>query len=144
MPDPADTTRRPDGRAAKANRSKPAAGYDLFDPPPGLAEAEAARDEALDRVEANAPDGWIEAALAWLRVHLEANPEYVPDVSNRLGPQPPERRAWGVVTRRAIRQGWIERTGYAPRTCGHSTPGPVYRSLLWGGAGGREPARSKA
>lgn len=102
----------------------------LFD----LLAAESARDEALDQVARNAPDGWEADASAWLCAYLRVHREYVPDVANRNGPEPPERRAWGIITRRAIRAGWIVRTGFTPRTRGHATPGPVYRSLLFQGA----------
>ena len=106
---------------------------DLFDPPPTMAQAVAARDAALELVESNAGKVWIEAATGWLRGFLEGHAEYVPDRDNQGGPQPAERRAWGTITRRALRNGWLELTGYAPRTRGHATPGPVYKSLIFGG-----------
>lgn len=102
----------------------------LFD---AIASAEAARDAALEQVAGAAPRGWEDAASAWLCDYLRAHAEYVPDVANRDGPEPPEKRAWGAVIRRAIRAGWIVRTGFAPRTRGHCTPGPVYRSNLFKG-----------
>lgn len=92
--------------------------------------AVAARDRALEQVTANAPAGWEDAALAWLRSYLETHAKYVPDVHNRQGPEPPEKRAWGIVIRRAIKAGWIKRIGYQPRTRGHCTPGPVYGSMI--------------
>lgn len=106
---------------------------DLFpDPPTTLAEAVQARDAALESVAAGAGDDWAAEALAWLRDYLTRHQEYIPDVANQHGPQPAERRAWGIVTKRALAAGWIVRTGYAPRTRGHCTPGPVYESRLYG------------
>ncbi len=126
-----DIRARLDGRAP--NRSKPDASPGLFDAidPPSPAQADAARDEALELVATGAGSTWAEAARAWLRGFLEANAEYVPDRDNCQGPQPVERRAWGAVTRWAILGGLIVRDGYAPRLCGHSTPGRKYRSVVW-------------
>jgi len=42
-------------------------------------------------------------------------------------PDPPDRRAWGSVTRRAINAGVIRKTGsYAPRASGNGTPTMTY------------------
>ena len=100
------------------------------DLPTTLSDAVVARDEALENVEQGAGEEWVELATAWLRNYLETHLEYNPDVVNQEGPQPPERRAWGIITRRAIQERWIERTGYAPRTRGHATMGPVYESRI--------------
>jgi hypothetical protein len=105
----------------------------LFPDPPALLAAERARDAAMEQAAANAPAGWEARATDWLRSYLETHAEYVPDTANREGPEPPERRAWGGVVRRALRLGWMVKGGYAPRTQGHATMGPVYRSKLYGG-----------
>lgn len=97
-----------------------------------FAEAERARDAGMEQAAAHAPEGWEERATAWLRSYLERHAEYVPDTANREGPEPPSKRAWGVVVRNAKRWGWIEADGYVPRTRGNCTPGPRYRSKLYG------------
>jgi len=104
-------------------------GPTLFD---ALAEARAERDIALQRVGDAAGLEWRDQAHEWLRGYLEHHPELFPDTALRDGPEPPEKRAWGVVVRRAIRDGWIVPTGeFRARTRGHCTPGPVYRSTLY-------------
>ena len=97
--------------------------------------AAAARDAALEQVEANTPDGWQEAAVAWLAGFLLRHETYFPDTDNRACPaQPPQLRAWGIITRHAIKAGWIRPTEeFRPRTRGHCTPGRVYQSLIFQG-----------
>lgn len=73
-------------------------------------------DQALDdlrRYAMTAAPGWtIEQA----RAHCAPVPEGA------------DLRAWGSVTQRAIRAGWIEPTGeYAPATSSHGAPKPRYR-----------------
>jgi hypothetical protein len=97
-----------------------------------LFDARVARDEAMERVETNAGDEWRTEAWAWLHGYLETHGELFPDTDLRDGPEPRERRAWGVLVRRALKEGLIVGTGeFRARTRGHCTPGPVYRSLIY-------------
>lgn len=98
-----------------------------------IGRSEALRDAGMAQVEEAAGDDWNTRARAWLKTYLEANREYNPDLVNGTGPKPREARAWGPVTLKAIREGWIVRTGYAPRVNGRCAPGPVYKSLIFKG-----------
>lgn len=101
----------------------------LFDDAHAWARTE--RDLALFDVEHSAPAGWAETGWAWLTEFLRTHAEFFPDQDLRAGPEPPERRAWGVLVRRARTQGLIAPTGeLRPRTSGHCAPGMVYRSLI--------------
>lgn len=79
-------------------------------------------DEAVDKVieyatvAVRAGDVWtMEQARGWA---------YDNGLSN-----PPEQRAWGAVTRRLIRGGLIEQTGYAPAKSSNGSPKPTYLAI---------------
>ena len=100
-----------------------------------LEDVARARDEAIQRVSANAGDEWVEQARAWLYGWLRTHGEYLPDTARvQSCPAPPnDWRAFGAVVRYAIGQGWMVRDGEAPRLSGHLSPGPKYRSLIFAG-----------
>lgn len=102
----------------------------------GHAAAEMAADKAdcLD-------DGWSTRALEWLRVYAataqlptgEPDPFTIEQARAWIGevaalPDGADARAWGAVTRRAVRLGYIEPTGgYAPAASSHGSPKRLYR-----------------
>ena len=96
-----------------------------------LFTAAAERERGMTRAAAGAGIVWAEDAYAWLRLFLRHHSEFFPDTDLREGPEPPDRRAWGPLIRRAKKDGLIVPTGeYRPRSRGHCTPGAVYRSLI--------------
>jgi hypothetical protein len=76
--------------------------------------------------------GWGESALAWLRFHAEVSEgeftmEQFRQMASMVLPEPPDLRAWGSVTQKAIRQGIIRKTGgYAPAASSNGSPKPLY------------------
>lgn len=98
-----------------------------------LTQAQEQRDEAIDQVATSAGESWIDAAYEALRQYAERGTRFmVEDV--RLAypklPKPHDNRAWGAVTSRAVRNGLIERVGYAPSRTGHCRPMPVWRAVV--------------
>lgn len=98
------------------------------------------RDEgiktAIDHAEAQIPE-WTALALAELRRWILATGadtfmlEQFRLASERNIPLPPDRRAWGAVTLRAVRAGWIEKAGYGMKTgeTQHRCPGTIWRVI---------------
>jgi hypothetical protein len=80
-----------------------------------------------NRVEPN----WSEQALAALRAFALQHPEPFTIEAARAAmdtlPLPPDLRAWGAVTQRAIRLGIVRRTGtFARRAASHNSPTMLY------------------
>lgn len=98
-----------------------------------LEHAEAERDVAMAAVEDHAPDDWKTTAWEWLLVYLQEHREFFPDDVWRAGlAEPPNARAFGPLVKRAAHEGLIVRTDQMrPRTRGHATPGPVWRSAIY-------------
>lgn len=86
-------------------------------------------------------EGWSERALEWLRVYAataqlptgELEAFTIEQARAWIGecaalPDGADARAWGAVTRRAVRLGYIEATGgYAPAASSHGSPKRLYR-----------------
>lgn len=86
-------------------------------------------------------EGWSERALEWLRVYAataqlptgELESFTIEQARAWIGehaalPEGVDARAWGAVTRRAVRLGYIEATGgYAPAARSHGSPKRLYR-----------------
>lgn len=68
------------------------------------------RDLALARVEANAPDGWMDAALQAIRSLRGHKREITTDDLWELLPSPPEPRAMGAAVRQAALSGLLRKT----------------------------------
>ncbi|MDH4417681.1 MAG: hypothetical protein QE485_10685 [Acidovorax sp.] len=90
--------------------------------------AEAAK-KAADRADQDAP-GFSERALEHIRVTmLAAAPgaqlrgEDIVNAAKVAGIRPPDDRAFGSIFSKAIRLGFIEPVGFAPRVKGHGTAG---------------------
>lgn len=100
-----------------------------------LARARTERDQAMGRVNAAAPVEWKEQAWLWLLDYLKTHEEFFPDDVWEAGLQaPPERRAFGPLVAKASRAGYIVKTNQMrPRTLGHATAGPVWKSLIYDG-----------
>ena len=97
------------------------------------------RDEAMDRVQRNAPVSWrgyAEQAIRWV---AERRPELTTDpvwtvLEHWQVPKPPERRALGPLMKSACVWGWLEpvdRTSKSVLPQRHKRPLQVYRSLLY-------------
>ena len=89
--------------------------------------------EAAARAEARANDdapGFSDAALEHIRAAMEAlapgatvRGEDLVNAAKSAGIRPPDDRAFGAVFYKAIRLGYIEAVGFAPRVKGHGTAG---------------------
>lgn len=98
------------------------------------ARAAAARDEAIDRVEAGS-DEWQQEAVAALRQLATRLPELTTDDLWRVLERPDdlEPRAMGAAMRSAVRAGIVERTDRtrkSERVACHRRDVRVWRSLI--------------
>lgn len=84
-------------------------------------------------VESHAGEDWNTYARAWLHDYLVTHAEFFCDDVWAAGlAEPPEARAMGPVVKYAAARGWIVRTErMRPRTRGHATAAPVWRSTLY-------------
>lgn len=104
---------------------------------PSISTARIYRDSGMTRAADHADavvGGWSDAAYQFLLDFVGANrdenfmTERVRLLAEASGlALPPDNRAWGAVTSRAVRQGLIRRVGYAPAQTGHCRPMPVWR-----------------
>ena len=92
----------------------------------------AAREEAIERVDAHADDEWKALALNTAEKVARGMASFTSDDLWLAGlPTPREPRALGPVMREIVKLGWAEVTDeYRPSVRRHSTPLRVYRSLL--------------
>lgn len=100
-------------------------------------EAERARDEAVDRVERNAPDAWKRRALEAVRYVASRRGEFTTDAVWDLVGTPPEPRAMGAVMQAAARSricAVTDRTHKSVRKECHTRPLAIWRSLIVGQA----------
>ena len=89
---------------------------------------------AADHADDTAP-GWTDRAYAALESYVDGRLvtetftiEQAREVAGLLVDEPPDGRAWGAVTQRAIRAGLIEWTGdFARAASSNGSPKPVYR-----------------
>lgn len=93
----------------------------------GHAAAEMAADKA-DRLD----EGWSRRVIEDLRRFARTAAGEFTIEAARLhctpAPEGADARAWGAVTRRAVRLGYIEATGgYAPAASSHGSPKRLYR-----------------
>ena len=102
---------------------------------PDLFSWEAERDEAMERVAANAEDscpGFAERARAfvldYLAEHGPTSGERLTDACKAAGLVPHDDRAFGPVYHALARERKIERIGWALRAKGHGTGG----GSIWG------------
>lgn len=109
---------------------------DLFN----YTEARAARDAALEQVEANADESWKEAAYgAVIATASELQQFTADDVYDRMpaGVSTHEPRALGPVMLRALKEGAIVKADTAARPSRrrslHASPRTVWNSLIVGG-----------
>jgi hypothetical protein len=97
-----------------------------------LFDAEQARDEAISRVEAHAPEGWVQRARDTVTLIAMARFDFTSDhVWDALGEdRPPEPRALGAVMKAMARDGLIRATGEyrkSTRVDCHARPVAVWR-----------------
>ena len=96
-----------------------------------LFDWQAARDAAMTQVEAHAGADFAERARAfvsaWLCGRGPVLGETISMAGEAAGIVPHDSRAWGPIYAALSRAGVIVRTGYAPRTRGHGSPGPVWK-----------------
>jgi hypothetical protein len=100
-----------------------------------LFDAEQARDEAIARVEAHAPEGWVQRARDTVTLIAIARFDFTTDhVWDALGEdRPPEPRALGAVMKAMARDGHIRATGEyrkSTRVDCHARPVAVWRVVL--------------
>lgn len=100
-----------------------------------LEDAVRAADAGMNRAAANAGDLWAEAAYRWLKRWLETHRELLPDQAwENSCPEPPtDRRAFGTVIKRAIREDLMLANGVARRKSGNLAWGPKYLSRIYVG-----------
>lgn len=95
------------------------------------ARRDAGMASALDHAESDEP-GWGDHCLALLRQFacLQAEPftceQFRAWAYTRGLATPAEERAFGPVTQKAIRGGYIARVGYAPAASSNGSPKPLY------------------
>lgn len=75
-----------------------------------LFTAAEARDHALHRVDANAPDDWKTAAMEAIHRIAKYGHEFTTDDIWAMVQHPPEPRALGAMMVKAQRAGWIRPT----------------------------------
>lgn len=96
--------------------------------------ARRARDEAMARAEAHAPEDWNARADAAILRLAKAREQFTTDALwDRLDP-PPEPRALGPAMKRAQKAGWIEPTDrykQSAREANHARPVRVWRSKVY-------------
>jgi hypothetical protein len=95
--------------------------------------AEAERDAGIAQAQRSADQKWLDEAWRWLNEHLRNNATFFSDDAWESGlERPREARAFGPVVLRASRAGLMVKTNeMRPRTSGHMTPAPVWRSLVY-------------
>lgn len=84
---------------------------------------------------------WTDRAFDLLKLYAESHMMFMTEevrvwAHGEKGlPQPPDKRAWGAVTNRAVKQRILICDHYRPTTIppAHATPRPVWRSQIYGG-----------
>lgn len=141
-----------DAMAKKLKRAlqqmeRPEQGGLFEEAPPNGRSGAALAAEGIARSEAGANrsiPGWSDEALLAVFTTARRNEFLVSDdireAGVRIGLQEPHNpSAWGGVIRRAMKAGYIEKTGdtrASMRPVAHKILRPVYRSLIWQGAEG--------
>tara|TARA_R110000765_G_scaffold82683_1_gene160975 strand:+ start:991 stop:1341 length:351 start_codon:yes stop_codon:yes gene_type:complete len=104
----------------------------------GDAGSKAAKVEAVNRVERNADDEWMEAAFRVVVAVSKARSEFTTDsVWRNMDFAPHEPRAMGAVMRRAARAGLCAKTDRvveSKKISNHRRPIAIWRSLSLTGA----------
>tara|TARA_R110000824_G_scaffold93279_2_gene225722 strand:+ start:492 stop:899 length:408 start_codon:yes stop_codon:yes gene_type:complete len=99
----------------------------------GDAQSKAAKVEAVNRVERNADEEWMEVAFKVVVALSRARAEFTTDsVWRRLDSAPHEPRAMGAVMRRAARAGLCVKTDRvveSKKISNHRRPIAIWRSL---------------
>lgn len=94
-----------------------------------------ARDAGMASSAAHAEadqEGWQDTAYFWLAHYITArkDPFTMEDFRLRAAmfgmPQPTELRAYGALTRRALKYGLIQKVGFAPVASSHGSPKALY------------------
>jgi len=98
-------------------------------------QGEAAREDAIDRVEVSAGEQWMEHAMAAIRTVARSSPTFTTDNIWPLVQDPPsDVRAMGAAMRRAVRLGLCRRTEQTIRSlrskC-HRRDVRVWRSMFF-------------
>lgn len=102
-----------------------------------LEDAVTARDKAIEQVERNAYEHWLDVAYEAIRTIAQTEGTFTADEVWRLidwtGATTHEPRAMGAVMKRAVKDGLIEPTGQyrkSTRPQCHARPQPVYASRI--------------
>ena len=94
------------------------------------------RDQALEQVEQNADDGWLDLALAAVKRTCEERAEWISDDIWEVADLPSTRedRALGPVIRKAARLGWCVKTDRVrPSIRSRMSGKPCWVSLIYQG-----------
>lgn len=98
---------------------------DLFDPREiATARADDGVQRAGDHADSEEP-GWTDIAADEIREYAQqASGGFLIEdvVANSRAGTPPDGRAWGAATRKAVKAGWIVRIGYAPANSSNRSP----------------------
>lgn len=100
-------------------------------------EAEAAKQEAIQRVGNHANEAWMEDAAWAIHIAAASRPSFTTaEVWPLIREQTHDHRAMGAAMRIAQREGYIEPTlewKQSDSTVNHRRPQRVWRSLIWRG-----------
>lgn len=100
------------------------------------------RDDAIARAAAHAnrvSPQWTEVAYCFMRRYAQRHGAVMTEDVRRAAAEhglspPPDARAWGSVTKRALREGWLSPMGYtqSKTAAAHRRPGTaIFRSLIY-------------
>lgn len=102
------------------------------------AQRDVGMELALEHAEA-VNEGWKDEAYSFLVAFAKYNRDFISEdvsdahVAAQL-PQPPTKRAWGSLYRRAARDGVIEQCGMGRSRLRHASICPRWRSRIFGSA----------
>jgi len=90
--------------------------------------------QALDHAE-EVRSNWGDEAYEWIRRYAKVNKRFISEHCTAWAAEqgfksPTDPRAWGMVFRRASKDGIIVRVGYATSLKRHCSPTPLWESAL--------------
>lgn len=96
------------------------------------------RDRGIERAVTHADAVsklWSERAYRWFVIYARTHAEFMSEQAREYAeanglPAPSDKRAWGGVAQRALREGIVERIGYAPANSSNRSPKCLYRSKV--------------
>jgi hypothetical protein len=106
-----------------------------MDEQPDLFGGRFARDEGMDSVSRHNEE-WMAAAVAEARRYIESTRHFTGEdirfhCTKMIGP-PLHSNAWGALTNKLVRSGWIRKTGMTQQmrlTSSHARVNPIYEAV---------------